>query len=327
MRSFLRRKLAALWGCKSGNAMLLVALGMPVLIGGTGFAVDTAQWYMWKGELQYAADQAAIAGAWARTREETEDTYVERAEQEFADNIAVTDAIASEPAVSLQNYATGTLNSVVVTASATKQLPFSFFLTGQTTTVRVSAQAAFEEGVTFTSCLVAVDEDASGAVTIGGSAEFIAGCGIAALSNAAEAITVNGNPTIEAGWLVTAGGVDDWFNDPNNSNDTVLENMDGLVDPFADLEPPSPAQSQVEREYVCPDGDTQTAYIADSVTTRTQITYTYWRKTGNTYHSLAYTGSKKKDNVDNTVTETDVTLASLPADPNGTFGTGPTDSG
>jgi Flp pilus assembly protein TadG len=327
MRSFLRRKLAALWGCKSGNAMLLVALGMPVLVGGTGFAVDTAQWYMWKGELQYAVDQAAIAGAWARTREETEDDYVERAEQEFTDNLAVTDAIASDPDVSLQNYATGTLNSVVVSASATKQLPFSFFLTGQTTTVRVSAQAAFEEGVTFTSCLVAVDEDASGAITIGGSAEFIAGCGIAALSDAEEAITVNGNPTIEAGWLVTAGGVDDWFDDPNNSDDTVMENMEGLVDPFADLEPPSPAQSQVEREYVCPDGETTTSYIADSVTTHTEITYTYWRKTGNTYQSLAYTGSKRKTNVDTTATETNVTLASLPADPNGTYVTGPTDSG
>src|SRR5687767_8331302 len=116
MRSFLRRKLAALWGCKSGNAMLLVALGMPVLVGGSGFAVDTAQWYMWKGELQYAVYQAAIAGAWARTSEDTEADYVERAEQEFADNIAVTDAIASDPDVSLQNYATGTLNSVVVTA-------------------------------------------------------------------------------------------------------------------------------------------------------------------------------------------------------------------
>ena len=57
MRSFLRKKLTELRQCKSGNALMLVALGMPVLIGGTGVAVDTAQWYMWKGELQYAVDQ------------------------------------------------------------------------------------------------------------------------------------------------------------------------------------------------------------------------------------------------------------------------------
>ena len=51
----------------SGNATLLVAVGMPMLIGSSGLAVDVAQWYMWKNELQYAVDQAAIAGAWART--------------------------------------------------------------------------------------------------------------------------------------------------------------------------------------------------------------------------------------------------------------------
>lgn len=47
----------------SGNALVLVAAGMPVLVGGAGFAVDVAQWYMWKRELQYAVDQAAYAGA------------------------------------------------------------------------------------------------------------------------------------------------------------------------------------------------------------------------------------------------------------------------
>ncbi|HYD24261.1 MAG TPA: pilus assembly protein TadG-related protein [Croceibacterium sp.] len=308
--------------------MLLVALGMPVLIGGTGFAVDTAQWYMWKGELQYAVDQAAIAGAWARTKDETEASYATRAQQEYAANLAQTDAIASAAAVSLQNYATGTQNSVVVSASATRKLPFSFFLTGQTTTVRVRAQAAFEEGTTFTSCLVAVDEHASGAVTIGGSAEFIAGCGIMAMSDSATAITVNGNPTIEAGWLLAAGQIDDWFDDPNNSDDTILENQDNLVDPFAELDPPAPAASQVEREYACPDGEeAEDSYIADSVTTRTQITYRYFTKSGNNYNSTSYNGPAKKANVDTTETATNVTLAELPADPNGTYVTGPTDSG
>jgi uncharacterized membrane protein len=66
MRSFIRKKLAGLTGCTSGNATLIVALGMPMLIGGAGLGVDVAQWYMWKRELQFAVDQAAIAGAWAR---------------------------------------------------------------------------------------------------------------------------------------------------------------------------------------------------------------------------------------------------------------------
>jgi Flp pilus assembly protein TadG len=328
MRSFLRKKLTELRRCQSGNAMMIVALGMPVLIGGTGFAVDTAQWYMWKGELQYAVDQAAIAGAWARTDDATEATYVQRAQQEYADNLSITDDISSTATVTLENFGAGTLNSVVVTASATDTLPFSSLITGAGTTVRVRAQAAFEEGRIIDSCLVAVDDDATGAVTIGGSAEFIAGCGIMAISDAEEAISVNGNPVIKAGTLLSEGGIDDWFDTPsdNNIDNEVIENVDQeLTDPFAELEPPYPPQAQVPRTYSCPKGQTTTNYIADSVTTRTQNTYTYWKRQGNgqniTYVSYNYTGPYKKTDSDNTVTQTNVTLSELPAGaPNVTVG-------
>ena len=50
---------------KGGNAVLLTALGMPVLIGAAGYAMDMAQMYAWKRELQHSVDQAALAGAWA----------------------------------------------------------------------------------------------------------------------------------------------------------------------------------------------------------------------------------------------------------------------
>ena len=118
MRSFIRRKLAGLTGCTSGNATLIVALGMPMLIGGAGLGVDVAQWYMWKRELQFAVDQAAIAGAWARAETATEATYVTRATQEFDANLAVTEDFHTTPNVGLANYAGGTNNSVAVSATA-----------------------------------------------------------------------------------------------------------------------------------------------------------------------------------------------------------------
>lgn len=308
----------------SGNAMVIVAAGMPALIGGAGFAVDMSQWYMWKSELQYATDQAAIAGAYARSSPETEDSYQTRAEQEFAGNLSQTTAFASDPAVRLENWATGTNNSVVVTASATKALPFSSFLTGSATTVRVSSQAAFEKGVTFTSCLIAVDDDASGAVTIGGSAQFIAGCGIAALSDAEEAISVDGSPTIDAGWLIAAGGIDQWFKD--NTTDTIMENQTGLVDPFAELTPPD---SPTPRTGVCPKGKATTtstsSIVADQVVTRTQSTYGYFRKNGNNWVATSYTGPYKKTNSDTSTTETNVTLPAMPA--SNTVVNGPSNSG
>jgi Flp pilus assembly protein TadG len=307
----------------SGNALVIVAAGMPALIGGAGFAVDMSQWYMWKSELQYAVDQAAIAGAYARASSETEADYVTRAGQEYSANLSTLTEDkgfqVSDPAVRLENWATGTGNSVVVSASVTKSLPFSSFLTGSATTVRVSSQAAFEKGVTYTSCLIAVDPDATGAVTIGGSAQFIAGCGIAALSNAEEAISVDGSPTIEAGWLIAAGGIDEWFK--TNTTDTILENQDGLVDPFAGLTPPD---NPTPQSATCPKGKTTTTYVADQVTVRTQITYNYYKKNGNSYTAVSYTGTYKKSNVDSTTTEYNVVMTSMPA--SNTVVTGPTDS-
>ena len=34
--------------CRSGNSAMLVAMGMPMLIGGAGLGVDMSQWYLWK---------------------------------------------------------------------------------------------------------------------------------------------------------------------------------------------------------------------------------------------------------------------------------------
>ena len=56
MLSGFSRRARALCRNKSGNAMLMVALATPALIGGGGLAVDTAQWYMWKRELQHSVD-------------------------------------------------------------------------------------------------------------------------------------------------------------------------------------------------------------------------------------------------------------------------------
>jgi Flp pilus assembly protein TadG len=256
----------------SGNTMLLFALGMPVFIGGTGFAVDISQWYMWKRELQYAVDQAAIAGAWARTNESTKNTYATRALQEYNGNVSMVDDFDTTPTVNLANYAGGTNNSVIVSSSASRELPFSSFLTGEGATVSAYAQASYEEGVTFTSCLIATDEDDDGAITIGGSSVLTAGCGMAALSTSDESIIVNGDPDIDAGWILSKGGIDDWLK--NNTDDDIHEYMDGLYDPFKDLSPPNPAESQVARTYNCVKG---TKTTRANVKIDTEITYTYWK--------------------------------------------------
>jgi hypothetical protein len=311
MIGFLRRKLAGLAGCKSGNATLIVALGMPMLIGGAGLGVDLAQWYMWKRELQFAVDQAAIAGAWARSDNATEATYVTRATQEFNANLAATEGNTTAPVVELANYAGGSGNSVAVHATVSRELPFSGLLTGNAPDIYAYAQAVFEEGNTFTSCLIAVDEDADGAITIGGSTILTASCGLAALSVSDTAITVNGNPTVDAGWILAAGGIDDWLTE--NTDDVIMENMSGLYDPFEDLNPPNPTESQVSRTYACVKGKTtSTATQNTGVTT----TYTYWKGVdpiANPSGMTAHNENNRKPNTNPNAT-TYVTVDGVPTD-------------
>ncbi len=298
-----RKLLSRLCSHKSGNATMIVALGLPALIGGTGFAVDTAQWYMWKREMQYAVDQAAVAGAWARSKDATKDTFVERARQEFASNISTTEGFSTRPYVALSNYAAGADNSVIVSASATKQLPFSGLLTGHATTVSVFAQASFEAGWTFTSCLVATDPDDDGAITIGGSSVLTASCGIAALSDSEEAIIVNGSPDIDAGWILAAGGIDPWLEE--NTDDIVMAHLDGLYDPFAELNPPNPPSAQVSRTYSCVKGaKTTRANVADTATT----SYTYWK--GADYATAVATNYNKAINPTTSTTSQTYTIVS-----------------
>jgi len=245
----IRRSLKALRCSTSGNATLLVALGMPALIGGAGLAVDTAQWYMWKRELQFAADQAALAGAWARTETDTESLYAQRAVQELNANLSTTADIVNTPAVSIEDWGDGNDNSILVTVSATKKLAFSSFLTGESTTVFVSAQASFGDARTYSACILATNEDAEGAIIIQGNVTLAQSCGIAALSTSEEAITLNGSTADPGtGELTARGGIDDGFN--NIDGLAVNEWVDELYDPYQDLEAPI---DNTPQEYACVD--------------------------------------------------------------------------
>lgn len=249
MRSFLAKTFRKLRRCTSGSALMVVAMGIPVLIGGAGFAVDTAQWYMWKRELQHSVDQAALAGAYALLNDEDAD-YATRAQNEFNRNQDKTAAFDSALLVSLADYAGGDNNSVIARASASKQLPFTGFFLGKANTVSVIAQASFTPGGSYDACLVSTATDGTG-TSIGNNATVTAECGLAALScEDYDISTTDGDGTgpeddgdnvssieIDPGADVTANVVYACgsVNAPNVDAD-IAENLgDVLIDEYADL--------------------------------------------------------------------------------------------
>lgn len=239
----IRRIVRRLAGDTSGNAMLFMALAVPALIGGAGMAVDFSQWYVWKHELQLATDQAAMAAAWARTNPNTQDNYQTRGSQDYYANLAITSSFASAPTISLSDYSNGNDNSVVVTATATKALPFSSFLTGHSTTVQAYSQASFAAGGTYSACLIATGSSGT-TIQVGGSAVVTAHCGMAALSCSDDAINIDGSATVVADSIATCGTA----SVPAANQSAVTENVHGLTDEFADLSPPT---NDTPRTYAC----------------------------------------------------------------------------
>ena len=239
LRLFVRR----LARSTCGNAMLIVALAMPALIGGVGVAVDFSQWYLWKRELQLATDQAAMGAAWARTNANTEGNYQTRGRQDFYANLAITSDFASTPSISLADYSNGSSNSVVVTATATKSLPFSSFLTGHGATIGTYSQASFAAGGSYSACLIATGTSGT-TLSVGGSASVTAHCGLAALSCSSGAIQIDGSATVIADSIRTCGTA----NVPTANQSAVTDNVHGLVDEFADLDPPT---NDTARTYSC----------------------------------------------------------------------------
>ena len=233
----LRRFMRALRADVSGNALMLTAMGAPVIFGGAGLGIDLAQYYMFKREMQYAVDQAAVAGAWARGNGDKGTYYQTRALQEFSANLSTTSGYSPSLTYSVEDYGSETQNSVVVTARITTNLPFSKFLIGKSTDVAVSAQASFEDLEEYNPCLYALNQTANSALWFNGDPTVDAACGVGARSNSSTAVRTNGGGGPQNITFAIAGGsVDDGSGAFTNA--AVVENLEDLIDPFEGLTPP-----------------------------------------------------------------------------------------
>ena len=252
MLNTIRRKLAQLKADTGGNAILLVAVGIPMLIGAGGAAVDITQWYTWKRELQQATDQGAMAAAWALSNTSMRDKYTTRGRQDYNNNLALTKGFATDVTFRLASYSNGTNNSVIASASATKSLPFSSFLTGRGVTVFANSQASFRAGTNFSACLTSLGETGT-TFEIGGNANVQAHCGLAALSCSNDALVIDASATVVTDSIVTCGTA----SVPAVNQSVVAEVGEGVLsDQYADLVPPN---NPTARTYACSTGNNKQA--------------------------------------------------------------------
>ena len=243
MLNSINRMLADLKSHTGGSAILLTAIGLPMLIGGAGAAIDFSQWYSWKHELQQATDQGALASAWAMTKDASRADYKVRGKQDYIHNLALTAGFASEPTFKLASYNNGSNNSVVVTATATKTLPFSSIITGRGVTISAYSQASFKAGKDYSACLIAMGKNGT-TFTIGGNANVVARCGLAALSCSDDALTISNSATVVTDSIATCGTA----TVPVSNQAVLSEHVTGLKDIYEDLSPPT---NNTPRTYTC----------------------------------------------------------------------------
>lgn len=260
MRS-LKTWLRNLSGDRSGNTAILVAVGMPALIASAGLGVDVSQWFLWKSELQQATDQAALAAAWSRAKNETYHTSQVRGTQDFENNLTATKDFASAPSFTLANWSNGSNNSVVVTATASTSLPFTSIILKRPVTISVHSQATFASGSEFKACLRAT-ADTGTSFTIGGNANVQAKCGLSALScsrnddpdssKRMNALEIDDSATVATDSIAVCGTA----SVPPALQGVLYEGENNLSDPFFNLAPPT---NDTPQEYSCSKGGSKKA--------------------------------------------------------------------
>ena len=89
-------------------------------------------------------------------------------------------------------------------------------------------------------CLLALDKQASGAVTIQGSTQVkMDGCVIAANSHAADAVSRGGSAKLDAECVSTVGGTAGLSSSTKLACGTPLEDQYASLDPLARISPPA----------------------------------------------------------------------------------------
>jgi hypothetical protein len=120
-----------------GAVAVLVALLLPLIMGMAGLAVDVGSWYLTQGQLQAAADAAALAGAWDLPSSPSD---AETAAQNMADL-----DVSGATVTSVTPY-NGNSSEIQVTLSKRGSLWFGSFLGLSAPTITASAVAEATPG-------------------------------------------------------------------------------------------------------------------------------------------------------------------------------------
>lgn len=242
MLRWIRSSVRGLWRDRGGAYSIVTALMMPVLVGFVGFGTETGLWYYDHQKMQGAADAAAYSGEIAYTAGNTAGFQTEAkavaAQYGFVDGSGGTTVTVNQPPSS-GSY-TATPSAIEVIIQQPQQRLFSAVFTTSTLDVKARAVATQTTGGSGgpSTCMLALDPTAAGAVTLSNNAVLPnPNCGIWSNSSSASGITLTNNAVVD-GPTASHGG-DSLSNNAalkGNPNET---NAITQPDPYASENPPA----------------------------------------------------------------------------------------
>lgn len=220
------RRLAADHG---GSVAVMVALGLPVLVGVASLAIETGLWFAERRVLQNAADAAALSGAFELTAGRRT-TVQQSALGDGRRNAADASFTIRTPPTSGKYAGNGA--AVEVTVSRPQTLLLAALFLGD---LPVGARAVARAGTAGDACILALERVESSTAEFTGSADIVLqDCGVKANSTSAQALTISGSSSLTAQFVETVGGYE-VSGAGYLSVDSAITNATATEDPFKAL--------------------------------------------------------------------------------------------
>jgi Flp pilus assembly protein TadG len=203
MIAFLR----SLWRDRRGNALVVAAAALPLVLGSAGLASDTIEWALWKRQLQRAADSAAMAGVYSIIALEGENDDVQDAvtrDLQINSHVGITTTkdVTSSPSVGAY---TSDPYAVRVALSVQKSLSFSSLFLPTAPTISVSATATVVPSGKY--CVISLEDTFVTGINATGSTSLNLGCGMITNSRSMNAAVATGASTVVASPVAAVGGI------------------------------------------------------------------------------------------------------------------------
>ena len=244
-----RRQLRRFSKDDEGQALVLTALGLVLLMLMAGLGVDVGFLRYEKQQMQKAADAAALAGAATLAYDPAH--YVAAGIHDATANgftngqngIVVT--VISPPQTPGDPFY---LQANYVEAIVSQPQPTFFMRITGSSSVPVRSRAIASAVGNASECMIVMAPSGSGALTVKGTANVSAACTIIVNSNDSAAITKTGSGAISANYIGVVGGMNEVGS--GSVRPAPITNIGPVADPLINVQEPTPSTCTPQNGHI-----------------------------------------------------------------------------